>query len=105
MIQARLESIPNFHNSQINQEQVIRNRNVPIEETAIIQKTSARQISFGHRNQSRFHLLILICLLVSAAEIWKCQNFMFAQVWYTLEQYRKYICRISVRRGPPMCNV
>lgn len=105
MIQEKLEMMPEFHHDQISQEQVIRNRTVPIKETAVMQKTSAREISYRQRNQNQSHLLILVCILVLAGAIWKCPNTIFAHIWYSLEQYRIYICRISVRRGPPVWNV
>lgn len=105
MIQDKLETIPEFHHDQISREQVIRNRSVPIKETAVIQKASVREMSYRQRNQKRSPLLILVCILVWAASIWKCPNSILAQVWYTLEQYRIYMCRILVRRGPPLWKV
>ena len=105
MIQDKLETIPEFHHDQISREQVIRNRSVPIKETAVMQKTSAREISYRQRNQNQSHLLILVCILVLAGAIWKCPNTIFAHIWYSLEQYRIYMCRILVRRGPPLWKV
>lgn len=104
-IQMIQNKLPQFCENHTITEQMIRHTNNPVKETAIVQKTNGRPLTIEQKNQNRLSCFTIVFLVVLAAFIWKGQTLSFSQVWYTLEQYRKYICRISVRRGPPAWNV